>query len=106
MTPDPLPEAQVAELRDGTRVSLRAIRPDDAPHLQSFHAQLSPQSVYLRWLSAHPLLTDEEAESLSQVDYRGCMAFVATLPAVGAEGIVGVARYAASPDEQPGVAEA
>jgi hypothetical protein len=42
MTPDPLPEAQVAELRDGTRVRLRATRPDDAPRLQSFHAQLSP----------------------------------------------------------------
>jgi hypothetical protein len=96
-----LPEAQVAELRDGTHVSLRATRPDDAPRLQSFHAQLSPQSVYLRWLSAHPVLADEEYESLSRVDYYDRMAFVATLPAAGADAIVGVARFAASPDEQP-----
>ncbi len=108
--PDLIPEAEVASLRDGTRVTTRAIRPDDAPRLQAFHAQLSPQSVYLRWLSAHPVLTDEEAADLSQVDYHNRMAFVATLPesAAGAstEAIIGVARYAAAPGEGPGAAEA
>lgn len=110
MLPDSIPEAEVASLRDGTRVTTRAIRPDDAPRLQAFHAQLSPQSVYLRWLSAHPVLTDEEAADLSQVDYHSRMAFVATRPeaAAGAstEAIIGVARYAAAPGEGPGAAEA
>jgi acetyltransferase len=108
--PDPLPEAELASLRDGTRVTTRAIRPDDAPRLQVFHAHLSPQSVYLRWLSAHPVLTDEEAANLSQVDYHRRMAFVATLPEPaaesGTEAIIGVARYAAAPGEGPGAAEA
>jgi len=112
---DSLLAAEPAQLRDGTWVTTRAIRPDDAPRLQAFHARLSPESVYLRWLSAHPVLTDAEAELLAQVDYHQRMAFVATRPASqpragppqpGDEEIVGVARYAAAPDEGPGAAEA
>ena len=108
MLPDPLRTAEIAGLRDGTQVRLRAIRPDDAERLQAFHARLSPQSVYLRWLSAHPVLTDAEAENLSRVDYHNRMAFVATLPEalVGTPAIIGVARYAVAEPEQPGVAEA
>ncbi len=96
----------MTELRDGTRVLLRPIRPDDAPRLQALHARLSPQSVYLRWLSAHPVLTDEEAANLSQLDYRDRMAYVAILPEASPDEIMGVARYAAIPSEGPGVAEA
>ena len=104
-----VPAAESVTLRDGTPVVLRPIRPDDAPRLQAFHAHLSPDSVYLRWLSAHPVLTDEEAETLARVDYHDRMAFVATLPAAGpaeAETIIGVARYTLAPAEGPGAAEA
>jgi RimJ/RimL family protein N-acetyltransferase len=100
---EPTAAAETITLRDGTPVVTRAIQPDDAPRLQAFHARLSPESVYLRWLSAHPVLTDEEAETLSRVDYRDRMAFVATLPA--ASDIIGVARYAAARAEGPGAAE-
>ena len=98
--------AETVTLRDGTPVTTRAIRPDDAPRLQAFHAQLSSQSVYLRWLSAHPVLSDEEAETLARVDYHDRMAFVATVAQAGAEVVIGVARYAAAPAEGPGTAEA
>jgi acetyltransferase len=107
------PGAETVELRDGTRVVLRAIRPDDAPRLQAFHARLSPESIYLRWLSAHATLTDEEAQALSRLDTHNQMAFVAALPQAGGEAIIGVAHYAVvatdSPlvaDTAPGVAEA
>src|SRR5262249_26383387 len=112
-----LPLPVVVQLRDGTRVTLRPIRPDDAPRLQAFHTRLSPHSVYLRWLSAHPVLSDAEARSLSELDYRERMGFVATRPqgekdfsggegSPGIEAIIGVARYSAVPGEGPGVAEA
>ena len=103
--PDPLLDTQTAQLRDGTWVTTRAIRADDAPRLQAFHARLSPESIYLRWLSAHPVLTDDEARTLSVVDYHERMAFVATR-AAGADEIIGVARYATAPAEGPGAAEA
>ena len=106
MEPPLLPPPQVVALRDGTAITLRAIRPDDAPRLQAFHARLSPQSIYLRWLSAHPVLSDDEAANLTRLDYHDRMALVATLAEPGGETIIGVARYAAVPGEGPGVAEA
>lgn len=36
-------------VRDGRRVSVRAIRPDDEPHMAAFHAGLSDRSVYQRY---------------------------------------------------------
>jgi GNAT superfamily N-acetyltransferase len=93
-------------LSDGTTVSLRPIRPDDAARLRAFHARLSPNSIYLRWLSAHPVLTEEEAAQLSNLDYRTRMAYVATTGAGEAEQIVGVARYGLVKADDPEVAEA
>src|SRR5258706_309275 len=62
---------------------IRPIRPDDAARLQAFHQRLSAESIYLRWLSAHPVLTDEEAAAMTQLDYSSRMAFVAVVPTAG-----------------------
>jgi len=101
-----LPETVTVELKDGTPVALRPIRPDDAPRLQAFHTRLSSDSIYLRWLSAHPVLSDAEAAALSTVDYTTRMAFVATRPVDGEEHVIGVARYGVVSPERPDEAEA
>jgi RimJ/RimL family protein N-acetyltransferase len=106
MALDTLRAAEAVTLKDGISVTLRPIRPDDAQRLQAFHLRLSPETVYLRWLSAHPVLTDAEAEALSNVDYGTRMAIVATLPVEGEEHIVGVARYNLITSDQPDEAEA
>jgi GNAT superfamily N-acetyltransferase len=87
-------------LADGQTVVIRPIRPDDAARLQAFHARLSPESIYLRWLSAHPVLSEAEARALSDVDYARRMAFVAVCRPAGdgEERIVGVARYGVTPE--------
>lgn len=93
---------EIVTLRDGTELSLRPIRPDDAPRLQALHARLSPETIYLRFLSAHPTLSQTEAERLANVDQENRMALVATRSKNGEDLIVGVARYAtldARPDE-------
>jgi GNAT superfamily N-acetyltransferase len=110
MPPDPalleeLRQPVQAGLKDGTAVCLRPIRPEDAPHLQAFHARLSPDSIYLRWLSAHPVLTDAEARALTNLDYAERMAFVATLPG-NDERLLGVARYGLVDAKRPDEAEA
>lgn len=46
--------AQVT-LRDGTRVTLRPIRPDDEARMAVFHAGLSPRSVYQRYFHLESL---------------------------------------------------
>jgi GNAT superfamily N-acetyltransferase len=101
--------AEDVELKDGTPVQIRPIVPGDAPHLQAFHTRLSPESIYLRWLSAHPVLSEAEARALSAVDYTSRMAFVAVLPeasAPGAPHIVGVARFGVVDPAVPAEAEA
>jgi len=100
----PAPES--VTLKDGTPVTLRPIRPDDAPRLQAFHTRLSSDSIYLRWLSAHPVLSEAEAAALSNVDYATRMAFVAVCPEDAGEGIIGVARYGLVSPDRPDEAEA
>ena len=81
-------EADVV-LSDGGTVLIRPIRPNDQEALSRFHERLSPESVYLRYFSPHPRLSDAELEFLTTLDYRCRMALVAIL----GDDIVGVARY-------------
>jgi acyl-CoA synthetase (NDP forming)/RimJ/RimL family protein N-acetyltransferase len=76
-------------LADGGTVRIRPIRPDDGPRLVAFHALQSPESIYFRYFSPHPHLTDAEVEHLTHVDYVDRMAFVALLD----DALIGVARY-------------
>jgi RimJ/RimL family protein N-acetyltransferase len=77
------------ELRDGTPVDVRAMRPDDAEALVRFHSSLSAETTYLRFFSIHPLLSDSEVERFTHVDHRDRDALVASI----AGEIVGVARF-------------
>ena len=73
----------------GTTVSVRPIRPDDARRLVAFHQSLSPRTVYMRFFSPHPKLTEREVHRFTHVDYADRLALIAEL-----EGdLVGVARY-------------
>jgi len=88
---------ETVTLRDGTTVTIRAIRPDDPPRLQALFGRLSAESIYLRFLEQRRSLSDREAERLVTVDYHQQMAIVATREdeLLGEELVIGVARYAA-----------
>lgn len=104
-TPDvPLPEPETVTLRDGSQAIIRPIRPDDAPRLQALFDRLSPESIFFRFLGRPRALSDEQAQRLATVDYRRQMAWVATAGrepegASPQRDIIGVARYAAVPEE-------
>jgi GNAT superfamily N-acetyltransferase len=85
------PEAWVVDalLSDGVPVSIRPIRPDDGTALAAFHDGLSEETVYRRFFSFKPHLTDGDVDRFVHVDYRDRMAFVAVL---GGR-LIGVARY-------------
>ncbi len=83
-------------LADGGTVHVRPIQPGDRRLLESFHKRQSPQSIYYRYFSPRPTLTDADLERLTRVDYTDRMAFVALL---GSE-LVGVARYDRYPATQ------
>ena len=98
--------SEVISLRDGTQVNIRPVKPDDAPGLQALFNRLSPQSIYHRFLGFRKALPDQEAKLLTEVDYQGKMALVATNDKNGRESIIGVARYDVLCPANPDVAEA
>jgi GNAT superfamily N-acetyltransferase len=98
------PEA--VTLRDGTTVTIRPIRQDDARRLQELFARLSPESIAFRFLGHPKELSDKQAEQLANVDYHTRMALVATREQCGEEHIIAVARYAVDPAVAPDLAEA
>lgn len=80
-------------LLDGSRVSIRPIRPADASALVWFHEHLQPQTVYRRFLGVHPHLEPDEVQRFTEVDYDNRLALVAEVDGE----LVAVARYDRSP---------
>jgi len=76
-------------LADGGVVHVRPIHADDAEALVAFHHRQSPESLYYRYFSPKPRLTEAEVEHLVTVDYRDRMAFVA----LDGDLLIGVGRY-------------
>ncbi|HMD45018.1 MAG TPA: GNAT family N-acetyltransferase [Acidimicrobiales bacterium] len=84
--------------RWGDPVHLRPIRPADAERLVAFHEHLSPSTVYLRFFTLHPHLSEREVQRFTTVDYQDRLAIVAEVDGL----LVGVGRY----DRMPGTDEA
>jgi GNAT superfamily N-acetyltransferase len=92
-------------LRDGSRVWVRPIAPEDRRRIVEGLAALSPRSRYLRFHSAVERLTDDQLDYLVDVDHVDHEALVAVDPDADGHPGVGVARYIRLPGE-PEVAEA
>ncbi|MGC9973173.1 MAG: bifunctional acetate--CoA ligase family protein/GNAT family N-acetyltransferase [Bryobacteraceae bacterium] len=95
----PYPTKYVAPwtAKDGTKVVIRPIRPEDEPLLVKFHETLSERSVYQRYLHLMKLSQRVEHERLTRIcfiDYDREMALVAEYedPATGEPQVIGVAR--------------
>jgi GNAT superfamily N-acetyltransferase len=97
--------SEVVTLRDGTTLTIRPIRPDDAPRLQVLFDRLSPESIISRFLANCHELPFQQADDLINADDRTQMALVATREQSGEEYIVAVARYWLIPADEPGLAE-
>lgn len=82
-------------LRDGTRVVLRHIRPEDAAELRRGFAALSPESRYRRFFGAVTELDDRAVEYLTRVDGRDHVAIIALAESLDlkSERGVGVVRF-------------
>jgi acetyltransferase len=101
----PIEWVESITLSDGTQVTLRPIRPQDARLLQEGFKYLSPDTIYYRFLEPIKALTDEQAQQLATLDYQSHMAFVATILENGQERIIAEARYALVGPQEPGAAE-
>ncbi|HSH29826.1 MAG TPA: GNAT family N-acetyltransferase, partial [Thiohalobacter sp.] len=97
--PYPMHFDRQVTLGDGTVVTLRPIRPEDADIEQAFVRGLSEESRYLRFMRVLDELTPELLIRFTQVDYDREMAFIALCKEDdGAAVQIGVARYNTQPD--------
>jgi len=89
------PEHEETEvvLKDGTKVTIRPIKPTDEVLLQDFFYSHSEETIYRRYFRFVRAMPHSKAQALVNVDYKKNMAFVATLGNVGFEKIIGIARY-------------
>ncbi len=86
------------QLADGSNITIRPIRPEDAEIVQKFVRTLSPQSRYFRFMQTINELTLDMLVRFTQLDYNRELALVA-VKEVGDEEIeLGVSRYVVNPD--------
>ena len=78
------------EMRDGRRVFVRPIRPEDEPLIHEFLRHVTSQDLRLRFFAPMKEFTHEFIARLTQLDYARAMAFVAFDEATNE--IVGVVR--------------
>src|SRR6185295_13896026 len=83
-------------LRDGSKIALRPIRPEDAELECRFVAGLSERSKYQRFLNQMAQLPPSLLARFTQLDYGRELALVALAP--GAKEFIGVGRYAPNAD--------
>ncbi len=96
--PYPVELVQSWTLRDGTRIVIRPIRPEDRQIEKDFVRHLSDESRYFRFFNAVRDLSETALTRFTQVDYDREMALIAVISENGRETEIGVARYSINPD--------
>jgi RimJ/RimL family protein N-acetyltransferase len=94
--------SQFETLRDGSRLEIRAQRPDDRAAMLEAFGRMSEQSRYTRFFAPKPGLSEKEIAHFMNVDFVNHVALVALAEDAGRRRIVGAGRYIVS---QPGTAE-
>lgn len=94
------------ELRDGSRILIRPIEPDDRARLAEGFERLSPESRYRRFFAPMNELGGRYLDYLTRVDHHDHEALVAVDPQTGRG--AGVARYVRIADDaaEPAIAVA
>jgi len=83
---------------DGTEITIRPIKPEDAELEIDFVRGLSAETKYYRFMNTMRELPPAMVARLTQIDYDREMAFLATIQDGEVEKEIGVCRYAVNPD--------
>ena len=98
--PHPYPEQYTApfRLRDGTEVTVRAIRPEDEALIVGLHARHSEHTIRMRFFSLVKSLSRESLIRLCHLDYDREMALLAVRHHGEQPQALGVSRYYLHPE--------
>ncbi len=80
------------QLKDGRKIMIRPIRPEDEELHYELFKSLSRQTNYFRFFSYRRHLTHEQAARFTQIDYDREIAIIALLKEAGRERSIGVNR--------------
>ena len=90
---------EALQLKDGTKVTLRPLRPEDADMVQAFVRNLSDESRYNRFMSSIKQLSQQVLVRFTQLDYDREMALALVYTNEnGNEEVLGMSRYVTDPD--------
>ena len=84
-------------LSDGTPMTIRPIRPEDAKLVQQFVRELSEESRYFRFMNSLHELTEAMLVRFTQIDYSKEVAIIASTEPENASDL-GIARFTTNPD--------
>jgi acetyltransferase len=87
-------------LRDGLKVKIRPIRPDDVQAWVAFISRLSSHSKYLRFHNVIKEMGIKDALRFCTVDYQDTFALVAEIPGGKSQNIIAIGRYARLPGKE------
>jgi RimJ/RimL family protein N-acetyltransferase len=84
---------EIVTLKNGMRVKIRSIRPDDKKRLAEAFKNLDLESIYTRFFHHKKMLTEEELKSATEIDFEDAVALVVTTGEGAHETIIGAGRY-------------
>jgi acetyltransferase len=96
--PYPHELTQHHQLSNGTNITIRPIRPEDAVMEKHFVSRLSERTKFFRYKQALQELTPEMIVRFTQIDYDREMAFVVVTEDENQHDELGVGRYTMNPD--------
>jgi RimJ/RimL family protein N-acetyltransferase len=92
----------IDSLRDGRRLEIRALRPDDETQMLAALSRTTAQSLYRRFFGVKKTFSESEKAFFLNVNFTDHVALVATIVQNEAREIVGGARFVVT---EPGSAE-
>ena len=98
--PYPVHLVKKVQLNDGTDITIRPIRPEDAEIEAKFVRELSKESKYFRFMNSIHELSQEMLVRFTQIDYHNEMALIAVRQTPDGEDQIGVARYTTNQDRR------
>ncbi len=100
VTPYPKEWEQHQTLKDGQRIFLRPVRPEDEDLFRAFFEAVTPEDLRLRFFAPVRDFSHRFLARLTQLDYARAIAFAALDTDTG--NLLGVVRLHADPDHQTG----